>query len=64
MKKLLILLTLSACGTIPDKAATPYGESTYGNEVGPMNVCSLPKEDRPEKLLGRDYECTDDEATN
>lgn len=61
--KYLVCFLLLGCAA-PEKAATPYGESTYGNEVGPMNVCSLPKEERPEKLLGRDYVCTEDEATN
>jgi len=56
-----LLLVIVSCATT-EKAQTPAGEFTYGDQITPMNLCSIPKEDRPEMLLGRPTEgqCEDD----
>jgi len=57
MRIALILLMLSACAD-PERADTPGGEYTY-DKITVLNVCSVPKAQRPELIEGRSYVCND-----
>jgi len=48
-----LFLVIVSCA---QSAETPLGEYTYGDQITPMNLCSIAKEDRPDTLLGRPTE--------
>ena len=58
----MIVVSCAQKDEAPVSARTPFGEWTYGDQITPMNLCSIPKEDRPEILLGRPTkgQCKDD----